>query len=250
MNHTGQSGRTGLFFRVRSPAAPAAAALIAAAATLAACSQPDTPAAAPPAAPAATAAATPAAATTPAAQPLRLLCPAEGGAFTLAPTEAELRTLFGDANVVRETINLAEGETRPGLVIHPSDPTRRLEVLLADGASGRVETIRAMEGATAWVGRDGLRVGSTIADVERVNGRPFTLYGFGWDYGGSISNWRDGTLALPDGVACAFGLRLQAGAENNESALGDSEFASDSAAVRAARPVVSEMSLFFTAPDP
>ncbi|MEE1611341.1 hypothetical protein [Microvirga sp. CF3016] len=56
---------------------------------------------------------------------------------------------------------------------------------------------------SGWSGPEGLRVGSPFKAVETVNGKPFILYGFEWDYGGTIESWNGGALGnLPGG--CRF----------------------------------------------
>ena len=43
--------------------------------------------------------------------------------------------------------------------------------------------------------RDGdIAVGKHLADLEVMNGGPFTVKGFGWTYGGNIISWDGGKL--------------------------------------------------------
>jgi hypothetical protein len=37
----------------------------------------------------------------------------------------------------------------------------------------------------------------TLAEIEKINGKPFKLYGFEWDFGGRSSNWQGGELGKP-----------------------------------------------------
>jgi hypothetical protein len=78
--------------------------------------------------------------------------------------------------------------------------------------------------------------------VEQLNGRPFKLWGFGWDYGGWISDWNGGAFQPADG--CMTRVRFEPGAEN-VNAQGDGEFQSDSDAMRAASPRVVTFALVF-----
>jgi hypothetical protein len=34
----------------------------------------------------------------------------------------------------------------------------------------------------------------TLAQLEKLNGKPFTFSGFGWDYGGGVAGWGGGKL--------------------------------------------------------
>ena len=41
-----------------------------------------------------------------------------------------------------------------------------------------------------------------------INGRPFTLTGFGWDYSGTVVDWNDGALKKLEGSWGSIILRL------------------------------------------
>ncbi len=183
----------------------------------------------------------PAAAAT-AAAPLRLTCDA---GFRPDMTEDQMRERFGAANVTQANVDMAEGQTEPGTILFANDPTRRAEVHWVDPqARMRIAQIRIGQGATAWTGPGGLKVGAPLAEVERVNGRPFTLSGFEWDYGGIPQNMRGGTLAATGPDECTNGLRFTLGANPGANAAsGDREFSSDSAEVRAANAVLNELSI-------
>jgi len=37
-------------------------------------------------------------------------------------------------------------------------------------------------------------IGTTLRELERLNGKPFRMFGFWWDYGGEVSSWEGGEL--------------------------------------------------------
>src|ERR1035438_8018997 len=45
-----------------------------------------------------------------------------------------------------------------------------------------------------WHTSDGITFGTTLQRLEQLNGRPFVLAGFGWDYSGTVLNWNSGGL--------------------------------------------------------
>src|SRR5262249_17585108 len=53
--------------------------------------------------------------------------------------------------------------------------------------------------ASDWTAPHGLKLGMALEDVEKANGKPFKLSGFGWDYGGLVVDWNKGALG---NVAC------------------------------------------------
>jgi hypothetical protein len=41
-------------------------------------------------------------------------------------------------------------------------------------------------GACEWKAAHGITLGTSLVQLERLNRHPFTLAGFGWDYGGRV----------------------------------------------------------------
>ena len=48
--------------------------------------------------------------------------------------------------------------------------------------------------ATNWKTKEGITYGTTVQQLEEYNGKPFTFWGFEWDYGGLSSSWEGGRL--------------------------------------------------------
>jgi hypothetical protein len=83
----------------------------------------------------------------------------------------------------------------------------------------------------------------SLGEVEIANGGPFTLYGFAWDYGGTVSDWQGGALGTGD---CLVNVRFRS-TTNVTAGMGDSGFSSDDPDILANEPVVSELAI---APQP
>ena len=106
-------------------------------------------------------------------------------------TADSLRERFGsDARVV--TLAGAEGMGIPGVVLWEGDPTRALEVGFTEESRDQVAFVRARE-ASRW-SVAGLQVGDQIDRVVEANGVPIGFYGFGWDYGGTVYDFYEGSL--------------------------------------------------------
>jgi hypothetical protein len=92
----------------------------------------------------------------------------------------------------------------------------------------------------------GVKVGMGIDEVQALNGEPFTLQGFYWDYGGA-AGFQTGKLAnLPGG--CFMSLMFNPSVEELDQATsdaisGDRELTSDMPEFKVAKPVVQEVSL-------
>lgn len=180
--------------------------------------------------PAPAAAAAPKPAATPA---LNIRCE---GPFAKDGSHEKLAKSFGARNVAPG----AAGAT----VLFPNDPKRRLEITWHDAAARQRPAWIAIEGASTWRAR-GFRVGETLANVEKTNGKPFRLSGFiTGETGGAARNWEGGTLDKLSG-GCQLGMRF-APARNAPAAARtavtiEADFVSSSPEIRAVNPVISEL---------
>jgi hypothetical protein len=179
----------------------------------------------------------------------RLSCAAP---FDRAASHAAILAVFGKADVAWQKVDGAEGEKIPATVIFGDHPDRRLELFWADEKARRgLATLRLSE-ESVWIAPNGLKIGMSLAAVEKLNGRPFALSGFDWDFGGSVVDWKGGTLGgkLPGG--CLVQVRFTAGADAPEAAAtavsGDRVFASSDRNMRAVAPVIGALSFGYPQP--
>lgn len=118
------------------------------------------------------------------------------GAVTAQTSDASLEALFGPDNVQRIDVYLGEGFTAPGTAIYPNDPMRRLEVVWSDGARTKPKEVRLTGDSSVWQTAEGISLGSTLREIERLNGFPFKLAGFAFDYAGTIVDCGRGLLTM------------------------------------------------------
>ena len=163
-------------------------------------------------------------------------------------TEATLRSRYGADNVGSERIHLGEGQTVPGTVLFPGDSSRLLTVVWEDTVA-RTRPTRVTVGSrqTRWAVVPGVSTGTSLSELESLNGRPFKLFGFAWDYAGTVSSWEGGRLDSlwrggPENKVLVW-LRLSpdsAGYASSHSreVAGDRIFSSSLPAMRALNPRV------------
>ena len=89
-----------------------------------------------------------------------------------------------------------------------------------------------------WTGPHGLSLGMTLDDLERLNGRPFEILGFGWDYGGQIWNMRGGAINRDVAGGCRLFVFFGTTEEPTGDLIGDRAIMSNNPALRALRPTV------------
>ena len=144
-----------------------------------------------------------------------------------------------------------EGTPLLGLTLYSTDPTHQLDIVWWDDARTAVSMVRASDKSVDWIGPSGLHVGSSLADVEAANGKPFTLSGFGWDYGGYAVDFKGGKLETLDG-GCHLLLRFDNVASTAaipDGISGDGvQLNSDDPKVKKYAPVITEMSVGWPLP--
>jgi len=125
-------------------------------------------------------------------------------------------------------------------VLFPDNPQRRLEVWWSN--PNRTGTyLIDITGKSGWTGPDGLRLGLTLEQLEKLNHKPFKMKGFDQDDVATVSNWDDGALASLAG-GCKAGVSLHASAPAAAAELpAKDEYSSNDPAMRALRPTVSEI---------
>ena len=88
--------------------------------------------------------------------------------------------------------------------------------------------------STRWKGLVGDVNVARRAEVERINGTPFQIYGFGWDYGGLVNSWNGGKL--PETLGLTF---TYTASEVPEYLLGEVQLWSNDKSLLSVGPVVS-----------
>lgn len=167
------------------------------------------------------------------------------GPLTASSSEQDLITAYGAAAVQPEAVSLGEGETEPGSLVFGDDPLRRFEVAWTDTLQRRAPSFVLLMGdTTLWHGAHGITLGVPLERLEQLNGKPFGMAGYGWDYGGAVLSWKDGLLADLEG-RLALALAPSRPDADVSQVLGDGEFLSSDSAVRALRPRISRLVIRF-----
>ncbi|WP_156767533.1 hypothetical protein [Candidatus Viadribacter manganicus] len=92
--------------------------------------------------------------------------------------------------------------------------------------------------SSAWTGPSSLALAMTLEDLERLNGRPFEILGFGWDYGGQIWDMRGGAINRDTAGGCRLFVFFRTAVEHSDPLIGDRAIMSNDPDVRAIRPSV------------
>jgi hypothetical protein len=175
------------------------------------------------------------------------------GPIDAGASEARLVELYGAANVTRESFEVEPGVALPATVVFANDPSRRALVLWRDPETRMApESVLIRGERSVWKTDKGITLGTPLATLRRINGRPLTLIGFGSDVGGTVLDSDGGKLTefgRPGGdglVGRTLVLRLEPDPSLRdtpayEQALGDRVLSSDSDAMRSLNPRVYQL---------
>ena len=166
------------------------------------------------------------------------------GPFAKDSSHLELATAFNSKNITFADVEAADGTKVPASILFPNDPKRRLEVWWSDRTHRSDIHLIVIGGQSTWTAPDGLRLGQTLEQVEKINHKPFKLKGFDKDRIATVSDWDGGALATLAGD-CKPGLSLRADAKASAEKIGalsaDKEYSSSDPAIRAAKPTITEI---------
>jgi hypothetical protein len=174
------------------------------------------------------------------------------GLFGRDTSHAALVAAFGKENVVYKKIDAPQGSTGMATILFERDRERRLMIEWRDETKLSHPIYIGIDGPSKWVTPFGIRIGTLINEVEKQNGKPFRLNGFGWDLGGAARFGKaDGKLGnVPGG--CHFGLTFEPTAEGlplggkYRTLNGNHDLRSDMPLLREVRPAVVEIFLVFS----
>lgn len=177
-------------------------------------------------------------------QPLAPLMFACSGTFAKDLNHLELVTAYKSKNITFTDVEAADGTKVPASILFPNDPKRRLEVWWSDRNHRSDIHLIVIGGQSTWTAPDGLRLGQTLEQVEKINQKPFKLKGFDKDHIATVSDWDGGTVATLAG-GCNAGLSLRADPKASAEKIGalsaDKEYSSSDPAIRATKPTITEI---------
>jgi len=127
------------------------------------------------------------------------------GVFGPDSSEALVKQTYGADNVVTGMVPGAEGQDMLATTVFPNDPDKTL--LFAWMNDQTREGLAFVDLPPSIAGPHDIHVGMSVAEVLAINGRPFNVGGFWWDYGG-YAQIEEGALANTELTTCYLSLRF------------------------------------------
>ena len=108
----------------------------------------------------------------------------------------EIRVAYADAKQVEGMGMFDEGtEERAYTILYPETPNE-IHISWEDTEKTRIHDIRFSESGK-WISKTGIVVGTNYEELNKLNEKEISFYGFGWDYSGAV-DWNGGKLENSD----------------------------------------------------
>ena len=165
------------------------------------------------------------------------------GSITAKCTLADMARAYGETNV-----RLKRDAGAIAVVLFPDDSLRRIEIALSDTVNLRYPKSVTIRGSqSVWHTADGVTLGTTVDQLQKLNSKPFEFNGFGWDYGGQVINWHGGAMARDSAIAIRLDALHLFDNKPYRSVMGDKKVSSANRLARELRPYVGEIDIHLTA---
>src|SRR5262249_44890200 len=114
----------------------------------------------------------------------------------------------------------------------------------------QIKTIRINGDQSVWKVGASISLGTSLKELQKLNGRPFILTGMQWDYSGTVLSWEKGNLEKEFSSSGRIIIRLERSAQEEYKILtldeaqtiaGDQEFRSDNKIMQKLNPKVYEI---------
>lgn len=162
------------------------------------------------------------------------------GSVTRNTTRRDLVKGFGAARLKDQPVSIGEGFTEPGTRVDLGSK-RSFTVVWTDASRTKPKEIRNL--GSDWRTAQGIGVGTSLAQLQQKLGT-FKLYGFAWDYGGTVL--LEGTKLAKYKDVLILRLRTapnaaQRSPNDYQAVTGDGLFSSTNRHLSPLKPEVGEM---------
>lgn len=155
--------------------------------------------------------------------------------------EEKIIETFGKENVIRDNVEIGEGEVTAATVVFPNTANELIIEWQSEYEYKKLSRIRIERENADWVTEEGIKIGTTLEELSEINGKDFYFYGFGWDYGGITNEWEEGKVNSQ--LTVFLNPKIPEGAP--QELLGDGLFLSSNPKAKEAQLEVAAFIIYF-----
>jgi hypothetical protein len=158
-----------------------------------------------------------------------LLTDSSWGGITAATDITGLKSLYGDTHIKDERICGPEcADSIDVTTVNPGDSLEFVVYWQDSMYHKKISFIKCDMEKAPYHTAGGIRMGTLLSELLRINGKPINFSGFDWDYGGAVLSLNQGALEKSN---VHFNLTPTDNLGDN-SVSGDAEFNTDMPAVK------------------
>jgi len=155
--------------------------------------------------------------------------------------EEAIIEIYGKENVIREEVGIGEGEVTAATIVFPDTPNELIVEWVYEYEYKKLSRIRIERGNAEWVTEEGIKIGTTLEELMKINGKDFYFPGFGGDYEGITNEWNEGNVNRQ--LTVFLNSKKPEGAP--EELLGDGLFSSSNPKAKEAQLEVDAFIIYF-----
>ena len=165
------------------------------------------------------------------------------GLITSSTTKSALNKLYDKENIRETVIFSYEGNDIKGTEVIFDNTADNITIQWNEN-NLTPQIIRIENLNSNWKTKEGVGIGSTIKEVEKANGKPFTIYGYEIDayLAGTVKNWNSGNL---QGLKLQFKITKEIPVEVYMKMIGDRGILSNNPLLEKAGLQVENISVRF-----
>lgn len=97
---------------------------------------------------------------------------------------------YGKENIIQDTAIVMSDDTLRGSILFPNSE----QTVFVFYHKGQISDVSIQGNSSKWITKSGLYLGLPLQEVEKLNGKNFTISGFNWLHGGTVVSWEGGKL--------------------------------------------------------
>lgn len=122
----------------------------------------------------------------------------------------------GKENIIADTAIVMSDDTLRGSILYPNSD----QTVYVFYHKGKIADLSIQGKSSKWITKSGMYLGLPLQEVEKLNGKNFTISGFNWLHGGTVVSWEGGKLG---GDQLSHVVRFS-NASNKHEGLNDDDY--------------------------